>query len=273
MANTDDKWAAASSYEAFMGRWSRRIALEYVSWLNAPPGLHWLDVGCGTGALTRTICNVAQPASVLGCDPAEPFIAFAREQTLEAPASFIAAGVGNLPHRPEGFDCVASMFALNFFPDTDAAIREMQTIAAAGAIVSACVWDYAQGMEFLRYFWDAATAQDHAAKELDEGYRFPLCHPEKLIELFTKAGLDDIQCEAVEIPTLFTHFDDYWLPFLGATGPAPAYIASLSADLRNAIADKLRETIPIQPDGTIPLKAKAWAIRGHISNLLGRPSV
>ncbi|ABC29864.1 conserved hypothetical protein [Hahella chejuensis KCTC 2396] len=111
---------------------------------------------------------------------------------------------------------------------------------------------------------DAATAHDPAAKELDEGYRFPLCHHEKLIELFTKTGLDELQCETVEIPTLFTHFDDYWLPFLGATGPAPTYIASLTADLRNAIADKLREIFPIQPNGTIPLKAKAWAIRGVV---------
>ncbi|WLQ16453.1 class I SAM-dependent methyltransferase [Hahella aquimaris] len=264
MTNAGDKWDAAASYEAFMGRWSRRIAVEYLSWLNAPPGLHWLDVGCGTGALTRAICDVAQPASVIGCDPAEPFIAFAREQALDLPASFIAAGVGSLPRHPGGFDCVTSMFALNFFPNAEAALHEMQTAAAPGAIVSACVWDYAQGMEFLRYFWDAATAQDPAAKELDESPRFPLCHPDKLTQLFSQTGFHGIQCEPVEIPTLFTHFDDYWLPFLGATGPAPTYIDSLSADLRNAIADTLRKTLPIQPDGTIPLKAKAWAIRGVV---------
>lgn len=162
-----DRWEAGSTYEDFMGRWSRRLAPEFVSWLRVPRGLHWLDVGCGTGSRTQAICSHADPASVVGCDPANPFVEFARERSRDVRASFVAAGVGSLPRRPEGYGSVASLFALNFFPDPDAAVDEMRSITAPQGTVSACVWDYSDGMQFLRRFWDAAAAMDVAARELD----------------------------------------------------------------------------------------------------------
>ena len=102
MSDVRDRWAAGSTYEDFMGRWSRRLAPQFVSWLQIPGGVHWLDVGCGTGALTNAICSHADPASVVGCDPAEPFIEFARKHSRDARASFVVAGVGSLPRRAGG---------------------------------------------------------------------------------------------------------------------------------------------------------------------------
>ena len=69
---TGDQWARPIAYERFMGRWSRQLAPRFLQWLQAPAGGHWLDVGCGTGALTAAICTRTEPASVLGCDPSEP---------------------------------------------------------------------------------------------------------------------------------------------------------------------------------------------------------
>lgn len=134
-----DSWAAGSSYEDFMGRWSRRLAGRFVSWLDIPPGSHWLDVGCGTGSLSQAICSHADPATVTGCDPAEAFIQFAQDRNRDARATFVVAGVDRLPGRSGGFDCVASLLALNFFPDPDLAVRDMRAAAARGGIVSACV--------------------------------------------------------------------------------------------------------------------------------------
>jgi len=265
MSNVPDRWAAGATYEDFMGRWSRLLAPRFVSWLGISPGVHWLDVGCGTGSLASAICSHAHPASVVGCDPAEPFIQFARERSRDGRVSFLAAGVGSLPRRPEGYGSVTSLFALNFFPDSEAAVQEMRSVAAPQGTVSACVWDYGDGMEFLRRFWDAATALDGAARELDEGFRFPLCHPGALAELFRAGGLRDVRCEPVEIPTVFAGFEDYWQPFLGATGPAPSYVASLDADRRAALARRLEETLPRGPGGTIALTARAWAVRGLVS--------
>ena len=161
-----------------MGRWSRRLAPRFVSWLRIPPGVHWLDVGCGTGALANAICDHGAPASVIGCDTAEPFVEFAREHSRDARVSFVVGGVGGLPRRREGYGSVTSLLALNFFPDPGAAVHEMRSLTAPEGTVSACVWDYGGGMEFLRHFWDAAAALDSTARELDEGTRFPLCRPD-----------------------------------------------------------------------------------------------
>jgi SAM-dependent methyltransferase len=144
-----DSWTVGAAYEDFMGRWSRRLATDFVSWLRIPCGVHWLDVGCGTGALANAICSHADPASVVACDPAEPFIEFAQSRSPDARLSFVAAGVGGLPRRPGGYGSIASLLALNFFPDPQSALEEMRNVAASQASVSACVWDYSGRMEFL----------------------------------------------------------------------------------------------------------------------------
>jgi hypothetical protein len=113
----------------------------------------------------------------------------------------------------------------------------------------------------MRAFWDAAAAVDPAAP--DEGPRFPLCRPEPLGAAFADAGLADVEVEAVEIPTRFRDFDDFWDPFLGGQGAAPAYAMSLPEPHRDALRERLRAGLPYGPDGAIDLTARAWAVRGH----------
>jgi SAM-dependent methyltransferase len=259
-----DRWTAGLTYEDFMGRWSRQLAPRFVSWLQIPGGSHWLDVGCGTGALTNAICECASPASVLGCDPAESFIEYARRRSLDPRASFVVAGVGGLPGRAGGYDSVTSLLALNFLPDAEASVREMRSLTASQGAVSACVWDYADGMEFLRYFWDAAAAVDPRSRRLDEGARFAHCGADGLVAVFRAGCLRDIRCESIEIPTKFANFDDLWRPFLGGTGPAPSYVASLDEDGRTALARRLEQVIPRGPGGSIALTARARVIRGTV---------
>jgi SAM-dependent methyltransferase len=262
MSEDRDGWAAGSTYEAFMGRWSRQLAPQFVSWLRIPGGVHWLDVGCGTGALTNAICIHADPASVLGCDPAEPFIEYARRHSGDVRASFVVAGAGGLPGRADGYDSVTSLLALNFIPDSEAAVHEMRSLTARQGVVSACVWDYGGGMEFLRCFWDAVAAVDSTARKLDEGERFPLCRPDALADLFNGEGLRNVRCEPIEIQTAFASFEDYWRPLLGGTGPAPSYVASIDADRRTTLARTLEQALPRGAKGTIALTARAWAVRG-----------
>ncbi|MBE0592682.1 MAG: class I SAM-dependent methyltransferase [Gemmatimonadales bacterium] len=265
MAEVRDRWDAGSTYEGFMGRWSRQLARPFVSWLGIPGSVHWLDVGCGTGALTDAICSHASPASVLGCDPTALFIEYAQRQSRDARASFVVAGAGSLPRRADGYGSVTSSLVLNFLPDPEAAVQEMRSLTAPGGTVSACVWDYAGRMEFLRCFWDAVVALDSTARELHEGERFPLCRPDALADVFGAAGLGDVRCESIEIPTAFASFEDYWRPLLGGTGPAPSYVASLDADRRTALAQQLASALPRGAGGTIPLTARAWAVRGTVN--------
>jgi len=245
-----------------MGRWSRKLAPKFVSWLQVPEGDHWLDVGCGTGALTDAICKYADPASVVGCDPSEPFVQYAREQISDQRCSFVIAEAGTLPTRPFGFGSVTSSLALNFLPQPEAAVEEMRDLAVSGGTVSACVWDYAGRMEYLRHFWDVASSLDPNARGLDEGRRFPICQPEGLDQLFRSGGLLSVSYDPIDIATEFADFDEYWRPFLGGTGPAPSYVASLEKDRREAFASELDRALPRTPDGTIALIACAWAVRG-----------
>ena len=99
-----------------MGRWSRLLAPRFVAWLPVRPAANWLDVGCGTGALADAICGGAEPASVVACDPSEPFIEYARRSRAGPRVSFVVAGVGQLPTRPGGFDSVTSLLALRSLP-------------------------------------------------------------------------------------------------------------------------------------------------------------
>jgi len=246
-----------------MGRWSRALARVLVTWLGVPPGRHWLEVGCGTGALTSGILEHGHPASVVATDSSDQFIAEARAALPDHRVRFLTASADALPARAGGYDVVVSSLVLNFIPDPPAALRAMRSLAADHALVGACVWDYAGGMEFLRRFWDAAVALDPAARQYDEGERFPICSPSGLEAAFRAAGFPRIGVEALEVATRFQDFDDYWSPFVGGPGPAPGYLASLTAQRQQDLASHLAATLPRDKDGAIALTAKAWAARAE----------
>lgn len=258
-----DLWDSASAYERFMGRWSRELARAFVSWLDIPRGSHWLEVGCGTGALTLRILQMGEPASVVATDASQQYVAQARLALPDDRVQFLRSSAAELPARAGGYDIVASSLVLNFLPDPAEALREMRSLAAKGGTVAACVWDYAGEMQFLRRFWDAAVELDSAAREWDEGERFPICSPESLDIAFGRAGFSRVTVEALEVATHFKDFDDYWVPFVGGPGPAPGYLSSLSPQKQEDLARHLAETLPRNEDGSIDLTARAWAARAE----------
>lgn len=259
----NDRWLAGDAYERYMGRWSRPLAAAFVDWLRPPRHQHWLEIGCGTGALTTAVVRTAEPRTVVACDPSEAFIAHARERLADSRVSFAVAGAAALPARDGGFDLAVSGLVLNFLAAPEGVMAAVRERLRPGGIVSAYVWDYASGMEFLRVFWDEAVAIDARAAVLDEGSRFPLCSPASLAALFSDAGLADVETAVLEIDTPFAAFDDYWDPFLRGTGPAPAFVASLEAPARDALRERLRRRLPATSSGEIRLRARAWSVRGR----------
>lgn len=258
-------WEVGDAYERYVGRWSRQVAASFLDWLALPADLRILDVGCGTGALVGAVLERAAPASVVGLDPAEGFLSLARAQMTDPRARFEQGDAQCLPFEDGAFDAAVSGLALNFVPDARTAAVELCRVVRPGGTVALYVWDYAGEMQFMRRFWDAATALDPKAGPLDEGKRFTICAPEALAALFQDSGLERIETRFIDIPTVFADFDDYWSPFLGGQGSAPAYVMSLAEQARDALRERLRGGLRAEPDGRIVLRARALAVRGRVS--------
>jgi len=253
-----DTWERGDPYEQYIGRWSRRVAPPFLDWLNMPPGRTWVDVGCGTGALCAAILQRCAPAALTGVEPSEGFRGSA-QRALGERATFVAGTAGALPLPERSADVVVSALVLNFVPDVPAALAEMMRVLRPGGRLGGYVWDYAQRMEPIRCFWDAAVELDPAAAPLHEGTRFPLCRPQALQAALDAAGLQDAAVAPIEVPAVFVSFDDYWAPFLGGQGPAPGYAMALPETARTRLRERLRERLPVAADGSLSLVARAWA--------------
>lgn len=189
----------------------------------AARALCWLDVGYGTGALAQTVLALAAPSRIVGIDPSPAYdVAFARERVNDARVRFEVGDALALQEVPATFGAVVSGLVLNFVPEPEMALLEMSRVARPGGVVAAYVWDYAEGMQLMRHFWDAAGALDPRARELDEGRRFPLCNPGPLVALFQRAELEKVEVRAIDVPTVFRDFEDYWSPSWAARRPRRA---------------------------------------------------
>jgi len=255
-------WASDDAYENYMGRWSRRIAPQFLDWLSVSPAAKWVDIGCGTGVLSSAILDRCAPDRVVGIDPSEVFIEAARARVGDSRFQCGPGGGEALPFRDGEFSAAVSGLVLNFVKDKSQVMAEMKRVVGPGGVVASYVWDYAGHMQIMRTFFDAASEFDERAREFDDGVKAPICRPGPLLGLFKQTGLEDVEVQSLDIAAAFENFDDYWMPFLGGTGSAPKYCTSLAPDAQARLRERLRSRLPIGPDGEILLAVRAWAIRG-----------
>jgi SAM-dependent methyltransferase len=253
-----DVWQSADSYEAYIGRWSRLVARKFVADLSIAPGRVWLDLGCGSGALTSAILGIADPAHVIALDRSVDFVGQTRRLSRDGRVTFVGGDAMNLPLCTSQVDAAVSGLVLNFVSQPERAAREMLRCVRGGGVMAVYLWDYSDGMQAIRLFWDAAIALDGSATSLDEAVRFPICRPAALEQLFRDAGAVDVRVTSIAVPMHFRDFTDFWSPFLGGQGPAPTFTMSLGEEERTALRERLRATIPANADGSIDLSGKAW---------------
>lgn len=262
MQEINDKWNNADSYESYIGRWSRLVAYEFIKWINQGDNLTWLDAGCGTGALSDTISKLTKPKKIIGIDPSDNHIQFAKDYfRLNDRASFLVGDATKIPLQDNSVDIVVSGLVLNFINDIRKAIAEFKRVCRNNGMICGYVWDYSAKMEMIRYFWDAAIFLSDDAIEKDEAVRFPLCNANLFRQLFQSEGLSDIETTLIDVPAIFNDFDDFWKPFLSAQGPAPGYCMSLPEEDRQELKQKIFESLPVENDGSIHLIAGAIAIK------------
>jgi SAM-dependent methyltransferase len=252
----------AKAYERFMGRWSEQLAPGFLDAVELRSPSQVLDVGSGTGNLTRAVAERWPGCSVVGVDPSVPFVEAARERAglLASRVRFEVGEAGNLPLDDDSVEAALALLVLNFVPDADRAVAEMRRVTRPGGVLAAAVWDYGERMQMLRTLWDAAARLDPSVTGQDEA-TMPLGRPGGLIDLWQRSGLEDVDGSRVRVSTGFADFDDYWTPFLQGQGPAGAYVAGLSDADRAALRAEVAATVG---DGPFDLSATAWWVRGTV---------
>ena len=257
-------FAASAGYERFMGRWSRLLAPRHIAFAGVKNGDRVLDVGTGTGSLAAAV-EANMPASqIVGVDPSQGFIAYAQKNAKSTRSRFEVGDAQALKYEDASFDSTLALLVMNFIPDHNKAITEMRRVTRPQGTISACVWDYDQGMQMLRFFWDEAIALDPAIEPKDERY-MKLSRQGQLSDLWKKAGLDNVNEEPLVIDQAYTSFSDYWEPFTKGAGPGGAYVVSLPEDRRLQLEARIRKRLlGDRADGPFTLKAKAWCVRGEV---------
>lgn len=262
-----DAWSAGDSYEAYMGRWSRSIAERFVLWLDLPPGRAWLELGCGTGALTSAILEHGAPGNVLATDRSVDFVAAARRRLRDSlrvqlePADAMALA---LPQ--DSRDAVVSGLLVNFLPERDAALEGMARVVRPGGTLAFYVWDYPDGgVGFMHAFWQSAEALDPNAAALSEAKRFSFCTRDALEAWVRGIGCTEVASTSLVSSATFDSFEDLWRPFMLGSGPAPGYCVSLDDSTRAALRERLKAAVEADEDGKITMPLRAWAVRGTVS--------
>jgi ubiquinone/menaquinone biosynthesis C-methylase UbiE len=257
-------FAVGSGYERFMGRWSRMLAQAHIAYAGVQDGDRVLDVGAGTGSLASAVAAVNKRGEVVGIDPSEVFIAHARNAVGSERVRFDVGDAQNLQFDDASFDRTLALLVMNFIPDHNKAIAEMRRVTRSQGVISACVWDYNDGMQMLRFYWDEVVALDPAMESKDERH-MKLSRQGQLAELWEKAGLLNVEEQPLVIEQSYASFSDYWEPFLAGAGPAGAYAVSLSEERRAQLEARLQKRVlGDRADGPFVLKARAWCVKGQV---------
>lgn len=246
---------AAEAYDRFMGRYSEPLAPQLVELAAISDGHRVLDVGCGPGALTAELARRLGPASVSAVDPSEPFVEAVRERHPEVDVR--RAPAEDLPFAAEAFDAALAQLVVHFMQDPVAGLSEMARVTRPGGIVAASVWDHAGSQGPLSFFWEVARELE---AEVEDESGLPGTREGHLAELFTAAGLRDVDDAVLSITVEHPTFEDWWEPFTLGVGPAGAYVVSLGPDRLEELRERCRERLPEPP---FVVSAVAWAARGR----------
>jgi trans-aconitate methyltransferase len=258
---TKEKWDNTTGYEMYVGRWSNLVSIDFVDWLNSQSKLKWLEIGCGTGALTKVIAEKCLPSYLLAIDKSDNYLEKAKENVNSSNVSFLNADLSSYRLNEE-FHHITSGLVLNFVPQIEELLRYVMNNLKSGGQMSSFVWDYGGHYQPMRHFWGAAKEVTSGVEKFDAGIKFKICTKEKLIQLFESLGLKDVQCTTIERIATFQDFNDYWLPIASAQGSVTEYMSTLTDTEKDKLKENIKRRLPIAFNGEIKLIISALAVKG-----------
>lgn len=256
----------AAGYEQLMGRWSRKLAPEFIKFAGLNDGEKILDVGCGTGSLTFELARSAGLNAISAIDVSPVFVAEAIRRNKDPRITIQQADACDLPFPDAQFDRALALLVLHFVPETGKAVAQMRRVVRSGGVVAAVVWDHYGGMPGMRMMVDTVAALSEAGRQLRSHYCFqPMMRPGEMKRTFIDQGLADVEETELMIRMEYLNFDDYWSPIAAGEGPLGRYVAALSAPERERTDRAVRDAYEAgQPDGPRSFANVAWAVRGNV---------
>jgi ubiquinone/menaquinone biosynthesis C-methylase UbiE len=253
-----------SGYERHMGRFSRRLAEQFLDFVGTANNERVLDVGCGTGRLTFALAERCQVKELHGIDLSPAYINHAARVNQDPSIVFQVGDACALDFPDHSFDRVLTLLMLQFVPKADQAVAEMRRVTRPGGVAGAAVWDARGGFVANRMFFDTAAVLDPRANERRaRNYTRPMTRPGELAKAWSAAGFKDVTETSLILRMDYASFDDYWIPLTGMDGPHAEYIATLSDTERSRLREALRLAyIDGEPDGPRSYAAIAWAVKG-----------
>jgi SAM-dependent methyltransferase len=258
-------WTNGVSYENYTGRWSRLIADKFIDWLNVKQARmeRCIDMGCGTGALSEALLANEACTSLMSLDRSTAFISFAKQRIRLSNVEFVMGDAQNTSLATATYSLVVSGLVLNFVDSPEKMLREMRRLGRPGGVLGVYIWDFADGMEPIRKFWDAAhKCEAPHVRECDAGLRYPICQRDNLLRSITEAGWLKPEVAPIEINARYENFDDYWRPFLSGQGTGPAFAVSLTDEMREKVRKTLMSLVTDTPDEPFTLRTRAWGAKG-----------
>ncbi|HQZ13050.1 MAG TPA: class I SAM-dependent methyltransferase [Devosia sp.] len=256
------RFADGASYDTMMGVWSRSVGEVFLDWLAPPTGLDWIDVGCGGGAFTQLVAKRCAPRSIIGIDPSEQQITYARTLPLGGVAQFEQGDAMALPLDDGAVDIAASALVIHFMPDAAKGVAEMARVTKRGGHVVSYVWNIPEG----GFPYAALNAAMKAAgfPPADTPQPPEAVSKDALRRLWTDAGLEAIEVREISVARTFANFEQYWQAAITAP-PIAAGLAKAPASVVADVRERVRASLSEQPGGgeVVPT-GRANAVRGRV---------
>jgi SAM-dependent methyltransferase len=260
MAEQEVRFDDGAAYERMMGVWSRLAGEVFLDWIAPASGLRWVDIGCGNGAFTELLVERCAPAEVQAIDPSPAQLEFARTRPATRLAEFKAGDAMALPFPENRFDAATMALVIFFVPEPAKGVAEMARVVRPGGTVAAYAWDMSGGGFPLEPILSEirVLGRKNLGPPRPEASRV-----EVMAELWSSAGLEDVETRTISVERTFADFDEFWATSTLSGSIKPTLAAMAAGDVET-MKSRLRAKLRADAAGCITYRSFANAVKGRV---------